>query len=248
MLTFVSPGVAKTAAAQLPDLLRAHLQKHSAYSIRTHVMAVLTGKDMVRDAAERRKRPRNDAGPARASANMSPGLGGAAGPPPPPMQPSRGGGGLPMWHESPPMMYVQRPPPQALGAQRPMHMVAPSMHAQPPAQPQVPALPAGFLHPVGAPGGTTSAWQGGPAPGGPATELGPASTPPEATQRDAHARAPESTGVDAVQGGGLAGLGVDLAAILSSATGGASSARQDDDASNMLSLLQQLGSTAPSRS
>jgi hypothetical protein len=261
MLTFKSMEQARAAAEELPTLLRRHLQKHSAYSIRTHVMSTKRGLEVVKDAAERRRaRSRVAAGAAHGSSAAHPD-GFASQPALPPHLGSSSGelapsSGIHMWPQQVvPAAHVMYMPPamplmDGAHALSQVRVGAPGMlppsGMAPPSQP----LPAGFLHPVG--------------PEAPAVSVAPAplysaevATASEAravispmrTPTSARPAVPEATAAPAAGHGqtGLSGLGVDLAAILDRASGGTTTAAAqvpaDAEASNMLSLLKQLGST-----
>jgi hypothetical protein len=248
MVTFRSKEDALAAENAAPSLLRAELQQHAGYSIRAQAMSAAQGQDEVKAAAARRKGKRDRAAaaqqpqppPHHAPAQaLPPGVGSPGFPGP--MAPQ------PMWPHAAPVMYMPHP-----GAPPPLMASAQMMGAAPP---QAPPRPAGFLHSIGA----QPAWQASPqqaehAPAGAGVELGPASGVGGDDIADGVARAaldvPGRSSAGAVESGstGLPGLGVDLAGLLSRAqgTGGAAGAPQSDaEAHNMLSLLKQLGSSAP---
>lgn len=224
MLSFDSVDEARSAAQELPRLLRQELQKHTEYSIRTHTMSVKRGIDVVKDAAERRKARHRSAAPA-APAAVPAAAPAAEAARQVPMQQA-----APMWpghvmHAAPQVVYMQPAP-----------VVPQAAVVMPPAR-------AGFLHPVGQPPGAMAA-------PGYAADMGPAAdvAVSPARQQVAPAQAPAA----ASTGHGLGSLGVDMAGILASvgSTAGAAAGTAStpagaqsagDAGSNMLSLLQQLG-------
>ena len=224
VVTFTSSADAATAEIEAPRILKIHLQKHSKYKLSATLMAVHKGRRLIKDAAERRQRP----GKARPAVGGTGQRALGAEPGPGSLVQQQQQQALPAWPQAQAHapMYVQ----PAMG---PMAMPHGSFVAQAPAQAQAPQqpLPAGFLHTFTAP------TQQQPAVAGPVAELGPAS--------------------DARQGGAAAVQGMpdlgNLEAILQTATAGDGGAdgpapaeakrAPEADASSMLGLLQQLGST-----
>jgi hypothetical protein len=170
MLTFSSASEARVAANELPELLRRHLQKHSGYSIRTHLMAIARGKRLVKEAAERRRGLHRGAGGsnslAPANAIAPGGLGQSTNSVAEPDMATVTGlppGPVPIWQQ-PPLatapMYVSHQLPHSVSPPL-MPLTAPQVVPQALVSASAPQgsapLPSGFLHSVGSSVGTSSA-------------------------------------------------------------------------------------------
>jgi hypothetical protein len=245
LLTFASATEAKAAANELPELLRRHLQKHSGYSVRTHLMAVARGRRLVKEAADRRRRLgrgttttsgganaptlANAAPPGQNAANRvsvaDPDLAKAAGPRP-----------VPVWQQPPlaaAQMYVPHQMPHAVSPPPMMPHAAIGgahlAHPQPVSAPPTAPLPSGFLHTM--------------RPAGPAVVAQPAVNAPAAPGAAVGViEAKQQMTIDVGELG-------DLAAMLGASgeegkapQGSGAAGAPDGAASSMLGLLRQLGS------
>lgn len=237
MLTFQSAADARAAHVDLPAMLRKHLQKHAAYAITATLMSVSKGRQLIKDAAQRRRRKAGAVEAAGAGAEQW------GAPAEPSQVPMHAAAAAPAWPHVQPAapMYVQAGMPIMGPAAPPVAMpqAALPVGAGAAAPQQSQPLPSGFLHsfgPTAAPAG---------ARGVPAIDVAPPSSAvlgPAAEQPLPHVDVAPQQSQPAVMPDFN-----NLAAILQSAGSKPPSTAEAQanapEADAMLGLLQQLGST-----